>query len=244
MRPTFAGDNPPYMLLADREPVRKFGRRDALRAQLANFYDLIFGQFRASTLFAFGAVVAALSALIYHVGHIVLMRAKREVRRIHASGIVADVQDASAMKAVTFRDWAIVQFIAKAMRGYLLVSNSKLPVSMNVTARAPFPTFIWAVLNNLCPEPFDVRGNGGLWMMARQKWNGLALDVTARCLCPGGYLGGLTATALAQLWGFVRGILRHVNSSFQLLTTPPSDSRRCGGNCFAAPIIAQMGGEI
>jgi hypothetical protein len=54
----------------------------------------------------------------------------------------------------------------------------------------------------------------------------------------------LPATAMAvSVWNFVRGRVRgmlcHVNSSFQLLTTPPSDSSRCGGNSFPASIVPQ-----
>jgi hypothetical protein len=89
-----------------------------------------------------------------HVGHIVAMRSKEEVSWIHASWIVAAVQDMKAERDRTERklvgDTMRVQFAAA--RHVPLWVCADLSVTVALAFSLPRPACVWSTLLHLCPK--------------------------------------------------------------------------------------------
>jgi len=57
------------------------------------------------------------------------------------------------MKAIkSYGDWAIMEFIRKAVCSYCAPIDSDLPVPVLIAATCPIPTAVWPILVDLCPE--------------------------------------------------------------------------------------------
>lgn len=158
----------------------------------ANFRNLSIGQ----SCLAMG-IAMRMSTLAYHVIMVVLISAKKQMGRVHATRIVARMANQLAV-------WqcAICQLISYAMRLPSLVTTQfDLPVTLSVKRSLPFPTIIGTALVNFLPKAFCDGAVGGGLMAAN------VLALLAREFMAGYFL---TATAFTE--DGARGMIAHVAS--------------------------------
>lgn len=126
-------------------------RRTVALVSATNLSHLFRGQLGQVLFLAFG-----LSALLIAVGHVVLMRPEKQMRWVHASGVIATVQNEEAIG-----DGAEVEFPGEAvsLSKFSVVVESSVGFS-DLTTR-PHPTLTadrvyWPALVNLWPESLGV----------------------------------------------------------------------------------------
>jgi hypothetical protein len=135
--------------------------------------------------------------------HILCVRTKPKMRGIHTSGIV--FAGAIVANRHAFWDRAIVQYIAKAMRLFLLSVNADSPISIRTTVTSPLPTAIGGKLIYVIPE---VGYRVAACTVAVNKANWLTLYPANSIVGFWRNLRLLPATAMAvTVWDFVRGIM-------------------------------------
>lgn len=114
------------------------------------------------------------AAFILGIIHIVLSRTSKKVLGIGARWTVAFMENVGSVW-----NWAVVEFIRKAMRFDVVTSYADLSVPVLIVASGPVPTFIGAALNNFCPKAIRGRAQGANFVvMADDKPDGLAFDVS------------------------------------------------------------------
>lgn len=216
-----------------------FARSDAP----PNVSYIVLGQNRACCGFASKSRASSFGIPIMHV---VGTSAKKKMAGINALGIVAFM---AYLQAVWYR--AICQFVAEAMRLIFAAINRKPSISPSACSLLPFPAFTLSACIYLAPEPLSwigVIGNAQPVVMAFYKamwvvrngavaivselgnWRVLPTSTLAFAIGREQSTLRYPRSIIGYVFGKGWGMIHDVNSSFRLLTTPPSDSRRCGGN--------------
>lgn len=191
---------------SDAKPLSKGGVANAFRGQFADLLHLLSGQL--GWLVAFVSTTSA-AAFAVHITDVVAMGSGKEVVRIHTGAIVPF--RAIVASLLTFWDWPMMQFVAKAMGIDDLAANIEDTVA--VTRRAcPFPTGgEWANANMLPESLFwrQIRSFGVVSLKKASRW----------------FSDGLTATAFAKFGrGRANDRILHSNVSLLDLLTPPDAS--------------------
>lgn len=243
MFPAFSLNNCPNRFIVNAIFFAKFAIRFVATSMAsAHLAHLRLGKFCLPIPFT-----EALPTLIYHISMIVLDRAKEEMVRVNTGTIVTFMK---CTKAIWY--WAEVQLPTHAMSAGVM-SRSIMCVDYSIAIRGtslPNPTFIRRASGNVVPE------TDRYWytlVMTDDKANRHSFDKISSTASHIGNWRREPTTAQAKSrrirarfteWKFelkgIRVMLRHVNSPFLTLTTPPSDSRRCGGNLLQSLIIVQM----
>lgn len=129
-----------------------------------------------------------------HISGVVFGRAQKQVIGVRAWWIITLMQTVK-----TVGNWAVMQFVGKAVCGNQLPINAKLPITVLRRTADPAPTFLRAVLVYLFPKAiFDGTLFSKPNMMPWKKANGLTSHIAFVLAACDGNWGGLTASTHAQ----------------------------------------------
>lgn len=204
--------------------------------------------------------VYPLPALLCLVLHIVGGCSQKQVRRIAAMTIIATMAN---VHAVGYR--ANMEFVAEPIWEPRTARVKQIAPTFCGSA-LPLPTFIWAALYNACPKAFFERTlfDGRQWperavmtvykafrsineptrfgTVTRCQWRVLPAAALALAVRLQQSVFGNPRSVFSYVFGKIWGTIHDVFSPSRLLTTPPNDSTRCGGNfigCYSF-ILAQL----
>lgn len=231
MPPPLAGGNQGYSRSRDTETFADFLVREiAGCVHLTNLYDKFRGEFRHAVCLTF-----VLTTLAHLVGHVVRVRAKKQVGRIHASAIIAFVQNVKI-----FGDGAKVDFVGSAMGAGCSAFPPYLAIASVVQARSPLPAFGLGSRIDVTPENLPNRESTIVTMNESDR---LPFDVTRTLVVMLGNWGGLAASAFAK---FNRGLARGImgwHKNLQFLCQAQDVSRVAGHFVLVStPVIVPQGG--
>lgn len=148
MLPAFVQDDLANVRLGDTKPFGYFWLRRTLCRQRTNLNHL--GCCELCAVMRFPNELA-ISALAYHVIHVVLMRSQKEMVGIHT---VPHVTSVEALKAIG--DWAKVDLPRNAMRTFGTSSRPHDSIAASVNAALPDPAFVEGARSDVLPESFGV----------------------------------------------------------------------------------------
>lgn len=165
---------------------------------LSKLFDLLVCKKSATNLLALQLVVAA---FLLAIRHVVIVGASKQVIRIATRWVIALVQNVQAVW-----DWAVVQFVGKAMGADLVSFAINLArqdaISIAVVVPSPKPTLgIFALVYMLPKAFFECLPWPNVVVMTNDKSPWLTLDVAAWRVRVFGDWCGLTASTFAKLWG-------------------------------------------
>ena len=190
--------------------------------------------------------------LIVAILNVISVVTKPKMSRIHAEAVSYVSNRIALIAAMThqhpFGNGSIVEFVRDTM-GFgrsapAISSDIDLSVSVRASARSPMPTVIGAALVNLCPKASsDGLQDSHFVVVSLDKAQRLPFDNTPFGVSISADRGQLSTTAVAKSWfnfvrGFVRGMLCHVSSSFQLFTVPRAISSSAVAFRVQSSIIA------
>lgn len=117
---------------------------------------------------------------IYGIGHIVILRTNREVRRIATRGIVALMQNIQSV-----RDRPVREFVSNSVREGVSFLHGlvKMTISVREAPSIPFPTLILSTDVNLIPEPLTVLDARSVTRNETKRFPGSHTAVLIRSFC-------------------------------------------------------------
>lgn len=153
-----------------------------------------------------------LAVLCHFVSHVVSACTQEEMGRIATRRIVALVTNYKAIWNGPIR-----QFIRDTVSQKRLTTAADVdaPIAKTICAALPFPAFVGAKAMHLRPKSIGVGAEPRVMAMNKTKW--LAFYMAASVFVPFCNTCFLPTSAVAVsvwnfFWGFVRGIIVHVNS--------------------------------
>ena len=187
MLPTSSHGNAPSMYIANLESASNFLITDTGCRKLANLFNLRFGDLGTSICLAKVRAIDA-SAFAVHIVRVICGRAKKQVRGIATSRIVAVVADEHS---IWYRASRKLISDAACPNG-LVVRCSSDTIARIIDIALPRPALIGTAHVNAFPESFGCRH---FWfMMANTKWLWLPSDIVVTLVIAPANLG-MSATA-------------------------------------------------
>ncbi len=183
------------------------------------------------------AMFGSFAAFRHHIVNVVLMCAKKQMSRIDTGRIIASMKHPQSIGDLSQRRYFITHAMRRGVR-MLAVIQANMSIPVLVAMPHPIPTFIGAAHVYLFPKALCEWAECVLCaahVMTRNvsAFTAWKLGLWERC----------SATAGAQLWGFVRGMICHSKFSFQNLLTPRDDSSHRRGNFIAVFIIPHIANQ-
>lgn len=108
----------------------------------------LFGKFRIGIRLA-----VSMAILSFAVMHVLFLRSKRQMGRIYARDIVANVKNACSMVTCAFWNWSIRKHPRNAMRFSSTSVEHEGSVSSSTDTCSPIPTFVRPFDIDLGPKP-------------------------------------------------------------------------------------------
>lgn len=199
-----------------------------LRVSTANLDNLGFCKFSLRK-----PIAVTLTVFAGHICAIVGRCAQEQVRRIHATRVVACVANKHA-----FWDRAIMQFIAVSMNQYGFIAGLHFPVSAGGTIASPYPTTRSGGLADPSPEAGFCSAMG---VVSMNKMKGLPLNRAVAFVGVKRNWRGLTATTFAKFYGRILGGIIEGHRNLLGCGVKPWDARTSPGQLFAYPHYTPSG---